>query len=182
MVTWLRYRSLPRTNRPAVDHIGEPPVKHSSYRSFIAAPIALALVLGACSSDSKSSAKTTASSGSTADSAATGDGNKAGYCAFVSGIETSLASVTSSDQALAVFKTFEPKMDQVIADAPAALKAGTQVQVDNARKAIAANDGTLTNTPEDQAAAAAGDAYCGITTGASGVAPSDTTIPATVNS
>ncbi len=162
-------------------------------RPLIAAPFAFLLMLGACSSDSKTTAKTTATDASAASTAISsvastvaGDGNKTAYCGFISGIESALrASGGDPTAALAAIKSFEPKMDQAIADAPAALKAGVTLEVQQARAALAANSLDAVNNPENQAAATADDAYCGLTTPSSDVAPSGgltTTIPATVNS
>jgi hypothetical protein len=96
------------------------------------------------------------------DSTAGGAGAGTAFCQFEEDINTAVGGVDSPADVVDVFKQFQPRMAQWIADAPADMKANAQTLVDAATKAVASGDPTSFGTADVDAAGTAIDSYCGI--------------------
>lgn len=150
---------------------------HSSRIALFAVPIALAVALTGCSSSK--SADSSSSSGSS--SSASADGDKAALCKFDTDANAAGTGATTAAGALAVLKSFDGQYDQVLAEAPAAIKADVQTLVTDSRKAVQTNDITIVQADSYTQAGMRLDAFCGIassstssSTSSASPSPSDT--------
>ncbi|MCU1502308.1 MAG: hypothetical protein JWM12_1662 [Ilumatobacteraceae bacterium] len=143
------------------------------------APVLLVAALGACGSDTKSGSTTASTAvasttvataagstatGDTATGGTTGSGAMSPFCQFEQDINSGIADGSETPASLVdALKTFEPRMDQWIADAPAEMKANAETLVAAARKTIASGDETdLSGDPNVATAGSAVDAFCGL--------------------
>jgi DNA repair exonuclease SbcCD ATPase subunit len=108
--------------------------------------LTFAVLAGACSSDSKSSA----------------DGDKTAFCKTNTEINDSAKNVTSADEFLTVIKAQQGKLDAFLKNAPKEIKSDAQTLVDAAKKAISSGDPTPFQTDTKiQAAGEKVDSFCG---------------------
>lgn len=143
----------------------------SRLAALLALPVAFTIGLTGCSS-SKSADSSTVSGGDTGSSSASADGNKAALCELNSQLDAATNNASTPADLLAAFKAHDAQFDQLLADAPSAIRADVQILVTGARKAEQAND--VTPLQNDAAFAAAGqhlDAFCGVSSSSS--SPSD---------
>ena len=108
--------------------------------------LTFAVLAGACSSDSKSSASA---------------GDKTAFCKSNAEINSSL-NVNSSAELVTAFKSVSPKFDQYLKDAPSEIKSDAQKLVDGAKKAISSGDPSpFINPGALQDASKNVDTFCG---------------------
>jgi hypothetical protein len=95
---------------------------------------------------------------------ATAGGNKAALCEFDADFNKASKSAQSEKDFLALIKSFEPRFDQVLADAPADIKRNVEIVIGGLRKIIKAGDTSAIDESGETFSEAGNqlDAYCGI--------------------
>lgn len=92
------------------------------------------------------------------------NGNKAALCKFDTDFHEASKAIKSEADSLAVIKSFEPRYDQALADAPDAIKSDVETLI-NGLRAIARSNDLRAIDANAQLVSDAGlriDTYCGI--------------------
>jgi hypothetical protein len=116
--------------------------------------LGLAVLVAACASSHSTNTGTFSAS----------QGNKTALCKFDADINAAGKSANSRKQLLHLLKSFEPRFDQAVADAPPDIKPDVQTLIGGLRQMIQANSTSVGFASADKFDQAGNDlnAYCGI--------------------